>query len=53
MKQKILSLCAAAMCAYTANAQMAHFYIGGPRHELARSVNIFDEPLADSSTLFS
>lgn len=49
MKQKILSLCAAAMCAYTANAQMAHFYIGGPRHEIARSV----KALSDGSSIIA
>lgn len=49
MKQKILSLCAATMCAYTANAQMAHFYIGGPRHEVARSV----KALPDGSSIIA
>lgn len=49
MKQKILTLCAAAMCAYTADAQMAHFYIGGPRHELARSV----KALSDGSSIIA
>lgn len=49
MKQKFLSLCAAAMCAYTANAQMAHYYIGSNRNEVARSV----KTMSDGSSIIA
>lgn len=43
MKRKILSVCAAIICTVTAQAQMAHYYIGSNRNEVARSVKTLDD----------